>query len=71
MRLLISLMIIVQLMGCVRQQGNPYRPHPLAEVSTFTTDDRITAAYIRHSSGCVLMRLADGRLEGDISADSM
>ena len=64
MRLLTSILIIGQLMACVRPPSNdcsektPYRPHPSVEVSMFSAEDGVVSAYVRHSSGAVLVHLS-------------
>lgn len=65
MRVLISILMMGQLMGCMqhaagRDNSNKtsYLPHPRVELSVFTARDRIVAVYVRHSRGAVLFRLS-------------
>ena len=65
MRLLISILMIGQLMACIRHplsadhsERAPYAPRPSVEVSMFTAGGRVVSAYVRHSSGAVLFHLS-------------
>jgi hypothetical protein len=68
MRFLISILITGLLAGCILAASGSdysdvktYRPKPRVELSAFTAKDRFMAAYVKHSSGGVLMEITPGR----------
>jgi hypothetical protein len=67
MRFTIAMLVAAFLTACVPHpygseysDVRPYRAKPHVELSAFSQKDMVTTAYVRHSSGAVLLELTSG-----------